>query len=259
MASKDSRADAAQYYDLQDFCDDLQFYLKQIPSPDCSILDLGCGTGRLLVPLAESCRFIQGIEISAAMLQICHDRMKSSQLNATSAVANLGDITNFQCGQQFDLILAAFRVFQALETDLQVEGLLTNIKQHLAPNGSAILTMFHPNRPPDDMRENWISPDEEQHWEKTFANGDRVVFSDRRPRLEPESLTLYPELIYRKYRGSELIDTCIQPIVMRCWYPEQIVNLLTIHGFAIQNCWGGYHDEKWAQGSELVIKFGHPG
>jgi hypothetical protein len=45
------------------------------------------------------------------------------------------------------------------------------------------------------------------------------------------------------------------PIVMRCWWPETIRALLTGHGFRITDEWGGYHGERFGDGTELVIGF----
>ncbi len=60
--SEDVRAAAAKYYDLDpDPLDDAPFYKSVIPSPQTHILELGCGTGRVTMPLADSCDYIHGI------------------------------------------------------------------------------------------------------------------------------------------------------------------------------------------------------
>jgi SAM-dependent methyltransferase len=54
--ANDIRAKAAQYYDLcPDMPADVPFYRSFIPSLEARVLELGCGTGRVLVPLAEKC------------------------------------------------------------------------------------------------------------------------------------------------------------------------------------------------------------
>ena len=66
------RAVAAQYYDLNPTIpDDRSFYKALIPSPDASVLELGCGTGRVLPPLVEVCGDVHGIDRSEGMLALC--------------------------------------------------------------------------------------------------------------------------------------------------------------------------------------------
>ncbi len=57
----DIRAQAAKYYDLNpEAPDDIPFYKSLIPSPEVCMLELGCGTGRVLLPLAEVCGDLTG-------------------------------------------------------------------------------------------------------------------------------------------------------------------------------------------------------
>ena len=66
----DIRVEAAQYYDLQPGPDDISFYKNLISSKDADVLELGCGTGRVLSRLSGRCRYIHGIDLSEAMLSI---------------------------------------------------------------------------------------------------------------------------------------------------------------------------------------------
>jgi len=251
------REDAAKYYDIQGFpIDDVDFYKSLVPSPSARVLELGCGTGRVLIPLAEVCGFIHGIDSSEAMLEICSTKLESARLPAGRAKVTLGDITNLELEDQFDLIIAPFRVMQTLETDAEVLGMMDVITRCLAPGGSAILNTFFPNRGPDEMRRSWCSQEENLTGESILEDGSRFVRSDRRPRLQSDPLVLFPELIYRTYSPSgDLVDEAILKIAMRCWYPAELEKLVTDNGFKTVAKWGGYHGEPWAQGPELVIQF----
>ena len=251
----DIRKTAAAYYDLNpDFPDDIPFYLSLIP-PEARVLELGCGTGRVTLPLAQRENFVQGIDISPAMVAICRERLANTGLTADRAVVEVGDITYFDLQQSFDAIIAPFRVLQNLETDEQVHGLFRCIRSHMVSGGACILNVFHPNRDPDGLREHWVRPQEVFQWELPIKGG-RIACYVHNARLDPEKLVLYPELIYRRYQGDALVDEAVLKIVMRCYYPEEFAALVQTQGFVIHNRWGGYHGEPYGHGSELVLQFG---
>ncbi len=251
----DIRDTAARYYDQNpDFPDDIPFYQGLIP-PDASVLELGCGTGRVTLPLAAHCSFIHGIDLSPAMIQICGERLLQAHIPPEKARLELGDITNLNLGRRFDWITAPFRVLQNLETDGQVNGLFQVIRSHLAPGGNCILNVFHPNRDPQGLCEQWVDPQEQPDWEK-MVDGERVVCSSLAAAMDKEKLVLYPQIIYRRYRGDTLLDEAVLKIVMRCYYPHDFEALVENHDFKIVNRWGGYHGESYGHGPELVLQFG---
>jgi SAM-dependent methyltransferase len=251
----DIRSRAAEYYDLNpDAPADVPFYKKLIPSARASVLELGCGTGRVLVRLAEACAYIHGIDLSEAMVVVCRRKLAGAGIAATEAQVEVGDITNFALGRTFDLIIAPYRVFQNLETDAAVAGLFECIREHLAPGGSCVLNVFRPSREPDTMRREWCTESEKLSWEVSVTGG-RVTCHDRRPRMNPDTLVLYPELIYRRYADDSVVDETVLKIAMRCYYPEQFVQLIAKHGFQVFRRWGGYMGEPYGEGSELIAQF----
>jgi cyclopropane fatty-acyl-phospholipid synthase-like methyltransferase len=135
---EDIRAEAAKYYDVNPTIpDDIAFYQARLPSSDATVLELGCGTGRVLIPLAAVCGFIHGIERSQAMITHCLQKLQTAAIPPTKVRVELGDITQFALGRAFDLIIAPYRVFQLLETEAQVDGLFRCVRAHLAPGGPA--------------------------------------------------------------------------------------------------------------------------
>jgi ubiquinone/menaquinone biosynthesis C-methylase UbiE len=148
----DCRAGAATYYDLAPAVNDVPFYLSRIPSPDASILELGCGTGRVLLLLSEACRHIHGIDHSEGMLDVCRRKLREALAPESKAKVQTGDITDLNLGWTFDLIIAPYRVIQNLETDAQLDGLFETVNRHLSPHGTCILNVFMPNASADEIK-----------------------------------------------------------------------------------------------------------
>lgn len=253
--SRDARERAAEYYDANPvFPDDIPFYQTRIPSPRARILELGCGTGRVLVALVEHCGSIHGVDCSEAMLARCQEKLRTRNVPPGKACAELGNITNLSLGRQFDFIIAPFRVVQTLETDEKVAGLFRTIRRHLTPGGSAILNAFNPKYDPQGMLREWISDKETLIWEAPYRGG-RLACHDRRPRMDREKFVLYPELIYRWYERDVLQETLVHPLVMRVYYPDQFLRRIEDHGFRVIARWGGYRGEPYGEGPELVAQF----
>ncbi|MEM0915469.1 MAG: class I SAM-dependent methyltransferase [Planctomycetota bacterium] len=251
----DPRHDVARFYDLLSTApDDLAFYRGLITSPDARVLELGCGTGRVLAPLADHCAYIHGLDHSESMLTFCRQRLANRGTGPDRAQVDQADVADFNLGQTFDLVTAPYRVFQCLKDDRQVAGVMSCIREHLAPGGVGVLNVFHPKHERDAMIGSWAR-DGEELVHSHGNNGHVIRQYERRTRVDTDPLVIYPELVYRTYEHDELVDEVVHPLTMRCWYPEEFLDLIKAHGFTIRRTWGGYHDEPYAQGPELVVAF----
>lgn len=249
----DPRQGNAEYYDLDATpLPDIPFYMEQV-NHDMSVLELGCGTGRVLIPLAAKCKGITGVDSSPGMIERCKAKLKEGKIAASAMV---GDITNLRLTQKFDLILAPYRVMQALATDAELDGFCATIRTLLKPEGKCILNVFQPNRPREEMMKSWVNTAEVERWRKTLSDGTSVVHSVIYRSIQEDPLVIFPELIYRKYRGLDLIDEHVLKIKMRCFYPQEFSAFIARQGFKILHQWGGYRGETYGQGPELVVKFG---
>ena len=253
--TEDIRAEAAKYYDANPTIpDDIGFYQARLPSADAVVLELGCGTGRVLVPLSSGCRAIQGLDISEAMLARCRQKLQAAGITPSQAQVALGDITHFALGRTFDLIIAPYRVFQLLEKEAQVDGLFQCVREHLAPGGTCILNVVHLHQDPERWRQEWGATSEMFRWEVTVA-GERLRCDERRPRMDLEKRILYPELIYHRYQDGAWVEEAVLKIPRRCYAAEEFAQVIRSHSFRIVQRWGGYAGEPYGEGPELVIEF----
>lgn len=254
----DYRTDTAKYYDHQDFpIDDLDFYISQLPSPNATVLELGCGTGRVLIPLSEHCSYIHGIDPSPSMIQICCENMAKADLSPEKARVELGDAASLELGSKFDLITAPFRVFQLFTEDEQIQGYFNSIRSHLAPGGTAVLNTFNPYGPPNVIMEKNSSPEIHYDQDIPFEQGRLVRFyTFRKPAVwQGERLVFFPTLGYQYWVDDQMVEESLAEISMRVWYPNQLLDLIETNGFEIVEKWGGYQDEEYGKGPELVIAF----
>jgi SAM-dependent methyltransferase len=251
----DPRAAVARFYDLdREPLADLPFYVAHLPSVNARVLELGAGTGRITLPLSSHCRFVHGIELSDAMLEICRAKLRQSPELADRIILERRDITNFGLSATFDLIIAPYRVLQNLETDHEVAGMFRCIRNHVAPGGTCILNVFNPRHSTAEaLIAAWSEPVESLDWEQMM--GRRVVTCHvRKGKVREHPLVIYPELVYRVREGTRQSEEVVFPLAMRCYFPDEFERLFLQHGFEIVERWGGYAGEPYGAGPELVIQ-----
>lgn len=128
---------------------DVDFYLeyaKRYALGKGSILELGCGTGRITWVLAShKCSSI-GLDLSSLMIKQAKEKAALMPEDAKQHIQLIeGDMTSFNLGRKFPLIIVPGRTFQCLTTpELQKTSLEMMVKS-LEKNGRLILDMFDPN------------------------------------------------------------------------------------------------------------------
>lgn len=242
-------------YDLVNVIDDIDFYKSFITESVKSVLELGCGSGRVLIPLAKMGINITGIDISGSMQEECRSKIKKEGLNRTAKVIR-GDIRNFRLYDKFDLITAPFRVIQAIETLEGFQHCLKCVNEHLKDDGFCIVGAFKPKLSKEQMAISWIN--EQPLFSKEIvdpATGYTVKAFAERMKMDAEKQVLYPAIIYKIYSDGKLIDELNQNIVMKYYYADEFEKIISEAGFRVLAKYGGYHGETYGEGNELIIKF----
>jgi SAM-dependent methyltransferase len=106
------------------------FFLSLAETCGRRVLDLGCGTGRLAIPLARRGKEVTGIDRSRAMLTLAEEKAGNLAVRWVE-----GDFRAFDLGQEFDLIIACGHAFQALLTQADQRMFLRCARRHLAAGG----------------------------------------------------------------------------------------------------------------------------
>lgn len=134
--------DVAPYYDLLSpgLPGELQFYRK-LAKGKKKVLEIACGTGRILLPILKEGVDISGIDLSTKMLQILKRKAKAEGL---SPKVHLADMRNFRLKDKFDLIIIPYNAFLHAETSEDQISTLKCIRRHLKKGGILALNIFFP-------------------------------------------------------------------------------------------------------------------
>lgn len=114
---------------------DREFYQRQCP-PDLSVLELGCGSGRILKTLAPRDGALIGIESAPGHFKLAKEAL------GDQAQLILADMQDFELDQRFDRILLTFNGLFCLQGDQAMLKTFKNIRDHLAPGGRFILDVY---------------------------------------------------------------------------------------------------------------------
>lgn len=119
-----------------------EFYRAQAASQGASILELGCGTGRKLIPIAADGRQCVGMDLSEEML--AEARRKAAARNIDVRWLH-GDMRDFDLGRTFDMVFIAANSLLHLHDPESLVGCFRSVRRHLAPGGRFVFDVFNPS------------------------------------------------------------------------------------------------------------------
>src|SRR5204863_1931340 len=133
--NSDLWANTAPFYDLdlEGVEDDVDMYREFASRQGDSVLELGCGTGRVAVPLAEAGLKVTGVDLSAGMLAVARKRAGKLPLTCLE-----GDMRSVRLRRKFETVLIPFGSLQHMATPDEVAEALATAAHHLARGGIAI-------------------------------------------------------------------------------------------------------------------------
>jgi ubiquinone/menaquinone biosynthesis C-methylase UbiE len=125
--------------------DDVAFYERLSREVGGPVLELGCGTGRIALPLAKAGSHVTGVDRSEAMLTIARGKLTVLSAPAQERLTLVNqDMSALNLDRRFGFVFVPFRSFQALLTiDLQKKA-LEAMRRHLEPTGRLALHLFDP-------------------------------------------------------------------------------------------------------------------
>jgi ubiquinone/menaquinone biosynthesis C-methylase UbiE len=130
----------APFYDIEHdrFSEDLDMYKNYAELSGGKILELACGSGRVLLPLAEEGYELTGVDSSAKMLEIAQQRLQEKEL-ADHCQLITQDMRKLHLGQKYRLAIIALGSFGHITTRKDQQSTLAAIRAHLSPGATLIL------------------------------------------------------------------------------------------------------------------------
>jgi SAM-dependent methyltransferase len=242
--SREHFVDAALYdYEYRRRRADLNFYrhlaknrMEFVPGP---VLDLACGSGRLLVPLLRDGHEVAGLDRSWTMLAAAARRVhRLSPSRRQRCTLVRADLRAFAFRRQATLAISAFHSVQHLYTDEDFLAFLACARGSLRKGGWLAFDVL----PPDPA---WLARDPDRRWGRTTfrhpATRQRYVYTTNHT-YDPVARLLHMRLHYQPVdeRGRPAGKERTVRLCHRQFQPDQIARLLGLGGFRPLAAFGGF-------------------
>ena len=241
----------ARYYDAEnsEMTDDLPLYSAMAEIYGDPILDVGCGTGRVMLHLAQEGHRCVGVDTSAYMIERGQRKLASLGASSNLIQFEMGDILNHQPVEPYQLILLPYHLFMHFrdqETQLKV---LEKLAEILAKDGIVIFDL------PNAGEVFATQDDDALRLDRTFIEPEtgHVVMQQSVSQLDRVTQELFVTWIYDEITSDSTLKRTLANLVLRYVFFSELQLLLTASGLAVQEVHGDYDEGLFEDGCPRMI------
>jgi SAM-dependent methyltransferase len=240
----------ARFYDLfyGQREDDLAMYRDFALAADGAILELGCGTGRLLIPLARDGHRITGLDASPAMLEIAQTRVKAANLEGAVSLAQ-GDLRDFDLPDRFALAIIPINTFMHCYDTEQQLACLRCVRRHLVSGGRLVVDVYNPDLPTLLEADGRLVSDGVVMDPQTGHTIQRITLR----RLDMANQTQHITFFLDEVAADGSVRRTTFPFRMRFVFRFEMELLLRMAGYSLEALYGSYDLAPFENGSEKMI------
>ena len=241
----------AMYRDHDSYEGFLDFYLELAREyGGGGIIDIACGTGAVLLHLAEAGMDIEGTDLSEAMCGVARRKAEARGLNLTVFPA---DMTDFRSHRKYSLGIIARSGFMHLLTPESQRAALLNIRENLEDRGILTLNTFAPSPALQAVQMKTGMDDYTFRLEYVNHEGLRERIYNAIT-YDPKTQIMSGNWKFETLDASgNRIGQRIRPLRMRQTYKQEFLYLAELCGFEVLNLYGDYHGSQEETGSLIWL------
>ncbi len=222
---------------------DVAWY-RTLASTVDTVLELGCGTGRITLPMALTGAMVTGVDLCRPMLEVLQQRRRNLEDPSRIEIFQ-ADFTRLDLGRRFELVVLPFNALQHVYTPEDFLALMATVQKHLADGGRFALDVVVPEhqvwstRNPDGKHEIRSRSDPDGGKLLTWENGSYDPISQ-----------VY-NLRYHFQRASGVHQVVRLPL--RMYHPQDLLTLLQQAGFQVARKAGGFDGQALESTSSTLV------
>lgn len=196
------------------------------------VLELGIGTGRIALPLAQRGVAVSGIDASGAMVK----QLRAKPGGRTIPVT-MGDFADFQVAGRFGLVFVVFNTFYALLTQEAQVNCFRCVARHLRAGGVFLIEAF--------------VPDLTRYVRNQYLNVIHVETD--RVDLDVARLDMANQHIYTQHLHIGSTDTKLYPVQLRYVWPAELDLMAQLAGMRLRERWHDWDGSPFTSASTKHI------
>jgi SAM-dependent methyltransferase len=227
--------------------DDVPFYValaEQAAIVGQGVLELGCGTGRVTLPIARAGVDVVGLDNAGPMLDVARGKAGG----ASNPRWVQGDMTDFDLGQRFGLVIIPFRSFLLLLTVEQQKACLARIHEHLGSGGRLALNIFNPSIL---AIADWLG-NKGDRWQRSQTGPKQERWVNRRYDPASQELNETRTEVELSDVGA-VIQRTERNLRLRWVWRYEMEHLLTLGGFEVEALYGWFDGSPFTDESSEMI------
>ena len=231
----------ATYYDVlhRELTEDVPLALALAAEVDGAVLELGCGTGRLMGPLVAAGVRVVGVDNSAEMLAIARAKIAAPLAKFVQA-----DMTTLSLSEAFALCVISHNTLMHLN-QAQLNSTLQRIAAHLQPNGRLLIDVENP------FAMAAIEDEAEFYAEEAFVDPRSGLSVTPYARWQVDLASQITQVSWRYVREDG--ESVSAEIAYHYHFPHTIQQLLSKHGLRLQTTYGDYDRPPFEEDSPRLI------
>lgn len=252
MPPNDPYADIVALYDLEhnDFTDDVDFLLELASYGDGPILELGCGTGRVLLPLADAGHRVFGIDSSEAMLDVARSRSDGDS-TVTLLSGDMSDLADVP-GAPFGMVISSLNSIMHLTTQHQQREMISSALGVLSSGGRLVIDTLNPSV----AQLNYLL--DTTHLEGSWRTEVGSVIDKWGHRQAGQESQIINTLIWYDQTSTEGdYHRTRTRFDLRYVHQSELALMLESAGFGHVDWYGNYELDPWDAAAERIIAIAH--
>ncbi len=246
--------DLAQFYDadLKGHTEDLSLYREMAQRTGGPILEMMCGTGRVLLPLAKAGFQLTGVDLSLPMLEIARPKIAAANLNDKISLLH-GDACTIALPQKhFALAFIALNSFMHLTKIADQLATLANMHRSLTSEGLLLLDLFNPDPVALAKEDNRMILD------RQYKLNERLIVKFTASESDLATQTNILTYFYDELDAEGHVTRQLSRFTIRWFYRYEIEHLLARAGFQLQAIYGSYELDSYTSESPRLLVVASP-
>jgi SAM-dependent methyltransferase len=248
---------SSEFYDYHAKRGDIKFFTDYARGSGGPVLELGCGTGRVLIPTAQAGVEITGLDLSAEMLKFCQAKLETEPENVKSRVNLVHvDMRKFELKRRFSLVTITFGPFNNLLSVQDQLDCLSCISRHLVSGGRLVFDVFFAD--PAVLAITKETPIVTNRKPFLMPDGRSVTWGLHFHDVDYQQQIIHEVLLYDICYPDGHKERLVYPASLRFFFRYEVEHLLARAGFAIEALYADFNKTPFGDKppEELIIVAG---